>query len=91
MPAPSESRPEKKRSFHESGLVLIAPVFNMKSTYFITFCGVVVNTMAGSLSIARISCTVSLSFDIRKYASAAALRSALICAVASSSALTKAS
>jgi hypothetical protein len=32
----------KKRSFHDSGFVLIAPAFSMKLTYFITFCGVVV-------------------------------------------------
>ena len=32
----------KNRSFHESGLTLIAPTLAMKSTYFITFCGVVV-------------------------------------------------
>src|SRR4029453_1426394 len=32
----------KNSSFHESGLTLIAPVFCMKSAYFMTFCGVVV-------------------------------------------------
>jgi len=35
----------KNRSFHVSGLTLIEPVLNMKSTYFMMFCGVVVNTI----------------------------------------------
>ena len=32
----------KNRSFHDSALTLIEPILYMKSTYFITFCGVVV-------------------------------------------------
>src|SRR5437879_11031669 len=78
-------------SFQESGRILIEPVLVMKSTYFMTFCGVVVNTIAGSLSMSSISFVDALSIDIRRYASAAQRLSLLISAVASSSALTKAS
>mgnify|MGYP001301363375 CR=1 FL=1 len=38
----------KKRSFHDAGFSLIDPILDIKSMYFITLCGVVVYTIAGS-------------------------------------------
>ena len=55
------------------------------------FCGVVVKTMFGSFSIFRMLSRLSLSFEMRRYASAAARLSRLISTIASSSALTNAS
>src|SRR5690348_10265109 len=80
----------KNRSFQDAGLALMEPILFMKSTYLVTFSGVVVNFTSGSLSIFWMSSRLSLSFEIRRYASAAHFLSLLIMPIASSSALVNA-